>query len=185
METKKLIEADLFRVYGCASKKVRIVNRILTESNPPLFCLKLFRKSRKRLFRFLYVHYSRKYAIEIPYGTQVGAGLYLPHNGRRTVNSECIIGKNVTIHPGVTLGKEVRGDRIGSPIIGDRVWIGANSTIVGGVKVGNDVLIAPGAYVNFNVKSDSIVLGNPGKIIDKEDAVSGYLKNIFDSSGDM
>lgn len=179
MDVKKIIEADLYRVYGRDSKEESLIDRIRTESNPPLLCLKLFRKSDSRLFRYLYIHYSRKYAIEIPYGTRVGAGLYLPHNGRRTVNSECIIGENVTIHPGVTLGKEIRGNRIGSPVIGDRVWIGANAIVVGRVKIDSDVLIAPGAYVNFDVESNSIVLGNPGKIIKKNDAVEGYLKNLF------
>ena len=44
----------------------------------------------------------------------------------------------------------------------------ANSVIVGGVKIGNDVLIAPGAFVNFDVPDNSIVIGNPGKIINKD-----------------
>ena len=44
----------------------------------------------------------------------------------------------------------------------------ANSIIVGGVKVGNNVLIAPGAFVNFDVPDNSIVIGNPGQIIRRE-----------------
>lgn len=132
METKKIIESDLYRIYGCNYRSVPFVKRIKTESNPPVFCLKLFRKSCNKFFRFLYLHYSRKYEIEIPYGTKVGIGLYLPHNGHRVVNSKCIIGDNVTIHPGVTLGKEIRGKRMESPTIGNRVWIGANAIIVWG-----------------------------------------------------
>lgn len=38
-------------------------------------------------------------------------------------------------------------------------------TIIGGIKIGNNVLIAPGAFVNFDVPDNSIVLGNPGRII--------------------
>ena len=41
------------------------------------------------------------------------------------------------------------------------------------------MLIAPGAYVNFNVPAHSIVLGNPGKIIHKEYATEGYICNIL------
>ena len=41
----------------------------------------------------------------------------------------------------------------------------------------NDVLIAPLAYVNFNVPDHSIVIGNPGKIIPKENATQGYIQN--------
>ena len=40
-----------------------------------------------------------------------------------------------------------------------------------------NVLIAPGAYVNFDVSDNSIVLGNPGKIISKENATAGYIAN--------
>ena len=44
----------------------------------------------------------------------------------------------------------------------------ANSIIIGNVHIGNDVLIAPGAFINFDVPDNSIVIGNPGKIIQRE-----------------
>ena len=44
----------------------------------------------------------------------------------------------------------------------------ANSIIIGQVNIGNNVLIAPGAFINFDVPDNSIVIGNPGKIIEKE-----------------
>ena len=80
----------------------------------------------------------------------------------------------------MTIGFERRGKRMGNPTIGDRVWIGSHAAIVGNVKIGNDVLIAPGAYVNFDVPDNSIVLGNPGKIIKKDNAVEEYVINILD-----
>ena len=43
----------------------------------------------------------------------------------------------------------------------------ANSIIVGGVRIGNNVLIAPGAFINFDVPDNSIVIGNPGKIVER------------------
>lgn len=55
------------------------------------------------------------------------------------------------------------------------MFLGTNSIVVGKVKVGNDVLIAPGAYVNFDVPDHSIVIGNPEKIIPKENATEGYI----------
>ena len=45
--------------------------------------------------------------------------------------------------------------------------MGQFSIVIGGVKIGNDVLIAPGAFVNFDVPDNSIVIGNPGKIISR------------------
>lgn len=42
-------------------------------------------------------------------------------------------------------------------------------------RIGDDVLIAPNAYVNFDVPSHSVVVGNPGKIISRENATEGYI----------
>lgn len=55
------------------------------------------------------------------------------------------------------------------------MFLGTNSIVVGKVKIGNDVLIAPGAYVNFDVPDHSIVIGNPGKVIPKLNATEGYI----------
>ena len=74
---------------------------------------------------------------------------------------------------------EKRGKRVGCPVIGDEVWIGANSVVVGGIKVGNNVLIAPGSFVNFDVPDNSIVIGNPGKVIERMDATEGYIINLI------
>lgn len=65
----------------------------------------------------------------------------------------------------------------GAPVLGDNVWVGTNSVVVGNIHIGNDVLIAPNAYVNFDFPEHSIVLGNPGKIIKKDNATDGYITN--------
>ena len=73
---------------------------------------------------------------------------------------------------------EKRGERKGVPTIGNKVWIGANSIVVGGIIIGDNVLIAPGAFVNFNVPSNSLVIGNPGIIKSKYDATEIYIDNL-------
>ena len=92
-----------------------------------------------------------------------------------TINEESILGKNINIHKGATIGKENRGKKLGAPKIGNNVYIGVNSTVVGKIEIGNDVLIAPNTYVNFNVPSHSIVIGSPGVIIPNEKATEGYV----------
>ena len=57
------------------------------------------------------------------------------------------------------------------------MWIGTNAVIVGNVRIGSDVLIAPLSFVNFDVPDHSIVIGNPAKIISRENAVEGYIEN--------
>lgn len=61
--------------------------------------------------------------------------------------------------------------------LGDDIWIGINASIVGGVKVGNDVMIAPGAFVNRDVPSHSVVIGNPCIIKHKDHATEGYINH--------
>lgn len=106
-----------------------------------------------------------------------GGGCYLGagHEGTIIINRNAVIGEYSTISVGVVIGKEFRGAREGAPTIGDYVWIGANAVIVGNIKVGSDVLIAPNSYVNFDVSDHSIVIGNPGRIIRKENATQGYI----------
>ena len=77
----------------------------------------------------------------------------------------------------MTIGRENRGKREGSPIVGDCVWIGTNAVVVGKITIGDDVLIAPGAFVNFDVPPHSIVVGNPAKIISRENATEKYIEN--------
>ena len=74
-------------------------------------------------------------------------------------------------------GQENRGKRKGAPTLGDDIWIGINASIVGGVKVGNDVMIAPGAFVNRDVPSHSVVIGNPCIIKHKDHATEGYINH--------
>lgn len=81
---------------------------------------------------------------------------------------------------GVTIGAEFRGKRCGAPVIGNNVYIGANSVIVGKIVIGNNVLIAPNSFVNFNVENDSIVFGNPAKVIsNRANATKGYIFNEY------
>ena len=132
------------------------------------------------LLRFLLKNCTRKYGIEISPESQIGKGLYLGHAFNIGVNPGAVLGNNVNLHKGVSIGKENRGKRKGAPVIGSCVWIGINATVVGRVSVGNDVLIASNAFVNVDVPSHSIVIGNPCRIIPHENATEGYLQNIVD-----
>lgn len=78
------------------------------------------------------------------------------------------------IAQGVTIGQTNRGHLKGVPVIGNKVWIGTNAVIVGEIHVGNNVLIAPNSYVNIDIPDNAIVLGNPARIIQKENATEDY-----------
>lgn len=117
-----------------------------------------------------------KYGFQIPITCEIGDGLFLGHFGNIVINQGATIGKNCNIAQGVTIGYVSRGKRQGCPVIGDRVWIGANAVIVGNVRIGNDVLIAPLSFVNFDVPDGAVVSGNPAVIISDRGS-QGYVKN--------
>ena len=120
---------------------------------------------------------SRKYGLEFSQTSIIGKGLMLGHPYNITVGDGVVMGSNINIHKGATVGVENRGPRIGAPTIGDNVYIGINATLVGNITIGNDVLISPNSFVNFDVPSHSIVIGNPGKIISRNNATEGYIRN--------
>ena len=125
---------------------------------------------RWQLYRF-----SRKYGLEISPQAEIGKGLYLGHPYNITVSGGTKIGNNCNLHKGCTIGRENRGKRKGDPTIGDRVSVGINATVIGNITIGSDVMIAPGALVNFDVPDHSIVIGNPGVIHHRDAATEGYI----------
>ena len=103
--------------------------------------------------------------------------MYVGHPYCITVNADAVIGNNCNLHKGVTIGQENRGHRKGVPTIGSCVWIGINSTVVGNVSIGDDVLIAPNTFVNCDVPPHSVVFGNPCTIKPRENATEDYINN--------
>ncbi len=134
-----------------------------------------YEKRPSKLKRFILFRYARKFGLEISPTASIGKELYLGHPYNITVGGEVIIGEHVSLHKGCTIGRENRGKREGSPTIGNFVWIGINATIVGKVSIGNDVLICPNCFVNFDVPDHSVVVGNPATIHYKSHATEGYL----------
>ena len=176
--SKSAFTSDLYRYYGDKGESIK--NRLLRPIE--IKYLHAFRKAKESSNSFLSVYYklklrriSQKSQIQIPASTEIGEGFYIGHSGRIIINLATILGKNINIATGVTIGQENRGKRKGTPTIGDNCWIGTNAVIVGNIKIGSDVLIAPLSYVNFDVPDHSIVIGNPAKIIHKENATEGYI----------
>lgn len=132
---------------------------------------------RKLLFTLPRKHLSRRCGIEIDPSTQIGEGFYIGHPYGITINAAAKLGRNVNIHKGSTIGQENRGKRKGVPVLGDCVYLGINSTIVGNIVIGNDVFIASNTFVNQSIPDHSIVVGNPCKVIEKQGATEGYIIN--------
>ena len=127
--------------------------------------------------RLLLNHYRFRYGYDISPSTGIGPGFYIGHFGGIVISPFAVLGENVNVTRGATIGATSRGKRIGAPTIQDRVWIGAGAVVVGKITIGHDALIAPGAYVNFDVPSMAVVLGNPGKVVSQAGS-AGYVNNL-------
>lgn len=127
------------------------------------------------VFRFAYLMISRRRGVQIDFSENISGGLVLAHAYGITVNSGSVLGGRCILFKGCTIGGVRVGKRKGVPRLGDRVVVGLNSTIVGGVTIGDDVMIAPNTFVNFDVPSHSIVIGSPGVIHNKNNATSAYF----------
>ena len=176
----KTFKKDLYRYYG--TNKEGLKKRIFRPLEIKYIyylrkCQNAGNKIIKNYYKLKLRKISNKTHIQIGYETKIGEGFYIGHFGRIVINPRAILGKNINIAPGVIIGQENRGKRKGTPTIGNECWIGANAVIVGNIKIGNDVLIAPLSYVNFDVPDHSIVLGNPAKIISRDEATKDYINN--------
>lgn len=175
---KSIIKNDLFRYWG---DNISWKDKLFTPIQVKYMII--FRKaqfySKNKLLSLFYRdklrRLSYKSMIQIPHNTQIGEGFYIGHFGRIIINSKAILGQNINIATGVTIGMTNRGPKKGCPIIGSSVWIGTNAVIVGGITIGDDVLIAPNSYVNFDVPSHSVVLGNPAIIHSRTNACESYI----------
>jgi len=116
----------------------------------------------------------RKYGIEIKTTTQIGPGFVMTHPYNITISPFAVLGRNINIMKGATIGLSA-GKQPGAPRIGNCVYIGLNATVLGGIEIGDDVMIAPNAFVNQSIPSHSIVIGNPCRIIHKENATAQYI----------
>ena len=118
--------------------------------------------------------YVCRYGLEIGF-KNIGGGLQIAHGNGININEKAVIGEYLTIFKGATVGSIRSGKREGTPKIGSRVVICCNATVVGGITIGDDVLIAAGAFVDFDVPDNSVVIGNPGMIRSKENPSKDYL----------
>lgn len=105
----------------------------------------------------------------------IEGGILLNHPYDIIINSHSRIGKDFTIFKGAVIGSIRSGKKKGTPKIGDRVTVCTNAFVCGNITIGDDVLIAANAYVNFDVPSNSVVIGNPGVIHHKENPSADYL----------
>lgn len=131
------------------------------------------------------IHHKGSYRIHARASLRNARNIYLGENVRITMDcciwaeqhSKIIFGDNVLVGPGVKIFCGNHGTKLcdipmvyqerheKDIIIGDNVWIGANSILVSGVKINDGAIVAAGSVVTKEVPANAIVAGSPAKII--------------------
>lgn len=141
---------------------------------PGYLAIKEYERSRKLYLEGKYFEARkiceearRTTSIEIHPGATIGTGFFIDHGTGVVIGETSVIGENVLIFHGVTLGAKKIQEGKRHPNIGNNVVIGTGATILGDIKIGNNVVIGAHTLVLNDVPDDCTVVGNPAKIIKK------------------
>lgn len=136
---------------------------------------RLLRMPLSFLYRTMYLFIRNVYGIELPSTTVVGRRLRIAHQHAIVVHPKAVIGDDCMIRQGVSVGiarvSKAELDAQVAPVIGDRVEIGANATIIGAVTIGNDVAIGPNTVIVTNIPDNSIVVSPMPRVIPRPENV--------------
>jgi len=103
--------------------------------------------------------------ISLPPACEIGDGLYIGHFGSIILAPQARLGHNCSLAQNVTIGVAPSSEGRGAPTIGNRVFIGAHSVIVGRITIGDDAVVCAGSVVNRSVPARAVVMGNPARVV--------------------
>ncbi len=126
---------------------------------------KLYMKKHYFLARYISQRGVRKTGIEIHPGAQIGKGFFIDHGNGVIIGETTIIGNNVTLYQGVTLGGTGKEHGKRHPTIGDNVMISAGAKVLGSFTIGENSKIGAGSVVLNEVPPNSTVVGVPGRVV--------------------
>lgn len=126
---------------------------------------KLYLKKHYFLARYISQRGVRKTGIEIHPGAQIGKGFFIDHGNGVIIGETTIIGDNVTMYQGVTLGGTGKETGKRHPTIGNNVMISAGAKVLGSFTIGDNCKIGAGSVVLEAVPENCTVVGVPGRIV--------------------
>ena len=108
------------------------------------------------------------FRITIGRNAVLGRRLTIEYYGHIIIHGNAVIGDDVTIRQGVTIGNRYTDRPLEAPVIGSRVNIGAGAALLGNIVIGDDVDIGANAVVLRDVPSNHIAVGVPARILPKK-----------------
>lgn len=132
------------------------------------FAHKLYIKKHYFLARWVSQRGVRKTGIEIHPGAKIGKGLFIDHGNGVIIGETAILGDNVTLYQGVTLGGTGKEQGKRHPTVGNNVMISAGAKVLGSFTIGDNSKIGAGSVVLEEVPPGSTVVGVPGHVVKRK-----------------
>ena len=129
---------------------------------------KLYQKGHFFWARWVSQRGVRKTGIEIHPGAVIGKGFFIDHGNGVIIGETAVIGDNVTLYQGVTLGGTGKEHGKRHPTIGNNVMISAGAKVLGSFKIGDNSKIGAGSVVLNEVPPGSTVVGVPGRVVKRK-----------------
>lgn len=126
---------------------------------------KLYLKKHYFWARWISQRAARKTGIEIHPGATIGKGLFIDHGSGVIIGETTIIGDNVTLYQGVTLGGTGKEQGKRHPTLRDNVMVSAGAKVIGSFTIGENSKIGAGSVVLEEVPPNCTVVGVPGRIV--------------------
>lgn len=129
---------------------------------------RLFEKKHYFLARWVSQRAARKTGIEIHPGATIGSGLFIDHGHGVVIGETAVIGNNVTLYQGVTLGGTGKQKGKRHPTLEDNVMVGTGAKVLGDITIGANSMIGAGSVVLNDVPPNSTVVGVPGRVVKRD-----------------
>ena len=129
---------------------------------------KLYRGRHYFLARWITQRGATKTGIDIHPGAQIGKGFFIDHGIGVIIGETAIIGDNVTLYQGVTLGGTGKEKGKRHPTLCDNVMVSAGAKILGSFTIGENSKIGAGSVVLEEVPPNSTVVGVPGRVVKRD-----------------
>lgn len=126
---------------------------------------KLYLKEHYFLARWISQRAVRKTGIEIHPGAQIGENFFIDHGNGVIIGETAIVGDNVTLYQGVTLGGTGKEHGKRHPTVGNNVMISAGAKVLGSFTIGDNSKIGAGSVVLKEVPPNCTVVGVPGRVV--------------------
>lgn len=126
---------------------------------------RLYAKKHFFLARWVSQRGVRKTGIEIHPGAEIGKRFFIDHGNGVIIGETTIIGDNVTLYQGVTLGGTGKEQGKRHPTLGNNIMVGAGAKVLGSCTIGDNCKIGAGSVVLGDVPPGSTVVGVPGRVV--------------------